>query len=92
MTARPCSPTGAGLEILLYQPRMSHLKAVLVDDARLIIGSYNFDFVGSELQQEVALSAADPSLIHDFQTRILQPALSHSSPIPTPPRRTPNHL
>ena len=68
---------------------MSHLKAVLVDDTRLIIGSYNFDFVGSELQQEVVLSTADPSLIHDFQTRILQPALSHSRPIPTPPRRRP---
>ena len=51
----------------------------------LIIDSYNFDFVGSELQQEVDLSADDPSLIHDFQTRILQPALSHSSPIPPPP-------
>ena len=80
---------GSDLELLLYQPRMSHLKAVLVDDTRLILGSYNFDFVGSELQQEVVLSTADPTLIHDFQTRILQPALSHSSPIPPPPRRRP---
>ena len=82
--------SGSDLEILLYQPRMSHLKAVLVDDTRLILGSYNFDFVGSELQQEVVLSTADPTLIHDFQTRILQPALSHSDPIPPPPRRRPS--
>ena len=80
---------GSALEILLYQPRMSHLKAILVDDTRLILGSYNFDFVGSELQQEVVLSTADPTLIQDFQTRILQPALSHSRPVPTPPRPRP---
>ena len=80
---------GSALEILLYQPRMSHLKAILVDDARLIIGSYNFDIVGSELQQEVVLSTADPTLIQDFQTRILQPALTASRPVPPPPRRRP---
>ena len=80
---------GSALEILLYQPRMSHLKAILVDDTRLILGSYNFDFVGSELQQEVVLSTADPTLIQDFQTRILQPALTASRPVPTPRRPHP---
>lgn len=66
---------GSDMNVLLYQPRMSHLKAALIDDERLILGSYNFDFVGYELQQELVLSTADRDLVRDFRERELEPTL-----------------
>ena len=74
------------MEVLLYQPAMSHIKAALIDGERLVLGSYNFDFVGYELQQEVAISIADVALAKDFTERVLEPALSQCSPAPQRPR------
>ena len=73
------------MELLLYQPNMSHLKAALIDDERLIFGSYNFDIVGYELQQEVVISTSDRGLIDDFRRRILASAREESRP-PAGPR------
>lgn len=81
---RTAADANAGMEVLLYQPGMSHLKAALIDDQRLILGSYNFDFVGYQLQQEVALSTANAALVNDFRRRVLEPTLSRS--IPAPPQ------
>ena len=75
------------LEIRLYEPKMSHLKAILVDDDRLILGSYNFDFVGYEVQQEVVLSTAEPGLVHEFRERVLTPDLNASTPAFAKPAR-----
>ena len=71
------------IELLLHRPGMSHLKAALIDDERLILGSYNFDFVGYEVQQEVAVSTGNPSLIGDFRERALGPILAASRPAQT---------
>ena len=71
---------GSQLEIRLYEPKMSHLKAILIDDNKLILGSYNFDFVGYEVQQEVVLSTAEPGLVHEFRERVLTPDLNASTP------------
>ena len=76
-----------GLEVLLYQPAMSHVKAILIDDRELIIGSYNFDFVGYDLQQEVVLCTSQPSLIEEFRRRVLDPALAASVPALSAPAR-----
>ena len=71
---------GSGVATRLYQPRMSHLKAALIDGERLILGSYNFDFIGWELQQEVVLSIAEPGLAADFRARVLEPDVAASRP------------
>lgn len=69
-----------GIEVLLYQPGMSHIKAILVDDTRLILGSCNFDFVAYELQQEIVLSTGETALIREFRERALNPVLAASVP------------
>ena len=73
---------GSGVATRLYQPRMSHLKAALIDGERLILGSYNFDYIGWELQQEVVLSIAEPGLAADFRARVLEPDVAASRPAP----------
>ena len=79
------SAADSNLEVLFYQPRMSHMKAILIDGERLILGSYNFDFVGYELQQEVALSTSHCGLVDDFRRRVLEPTLRLSAPVARPP-------
>ncbi len=72
--------TGADMEVLLYQPQMSHLKAVVIDDEKLMLGSCNFDFVGYELQQEVVISTTNSALVREFRERVLEPTLAQCQP------------
>lgn len=54
-----------------YSGGMSHLKAILVDDSKLIFGSSNFDTVSYFLEQEVVMASEDVELIDNFKKRIL---------------------
>ena len=74
------SAEGSNLEVLLYQPEMSHVKAVLIDGTQLILGSCNFDFVAYDLQQEVVLCTDNPRLVEQFRDRVLLPMLAESIP------------
>lgn len=76
---------GTGLEIVRHGPGMSHLKAALIDDTRLLLGSYNFDFLGCELQQEVMLSTTHAGLVAEFRRRILAPLLASGITATAPP-------
>ena len=78
---------GTGLEVFLYQPEMCHVKAVLVDGTRLILGSCNFDFVAYDLQQEVVLCTDDRALVDQFRDRVLAPMLAQSVPAQSAPAR-----
>lgn len=78
---------GTNLEILLYQREMSHVKAILIDDTELILGSNNFDFVGYDLQQELTLCANEPALVQEFRDRVLSPTLEVSAPAHAAPAR-----
>lgn len=78
---------GSDLEVLLYQPEMCHGKAVLIDDARLMLGSCNFDFVAYDLQQEVVLCTDDRALVEEFGDRVLAPMLAQSVPAQSAPAR-----
>ncbi len=78
---------GTNMEIRLYGPGMSHLKAILIDDSRLFLGSNNFDFVGYEVQQEVVLSSKEPGIIGEFRDRVLEPVLASSAPALSAPAR-----
>ncbi len=81
------SVSGSDIEIWLYQPEMCHVKAVLVDGTRLILGSCNFDFVAYDLQQEVVLSTDEPGLVGQFRERVLGPMLAESVPARSAPAR-----
>ena len=79
--------SGSNLEILLYQPEMCHIKAVLVDGQQLMLGSCNFDFVAYDLQQEILLCTDDPALVEQFRRRVLAPMLRESVPARSAPAR-----
>jgi cardiolipin synthase len=63
-----------GVEIYEYQPTMMHVKAMMVDGAWSVIGSANFDNRSFELNDELTIGAADPSLAaaltNDFEADI----------------------
>ena len=78
---------GCNLEVLLYQPEMCHVKAVLIDGTQLILGSCNFDFVAYDLQQEVVLCTDNPALVEQFRDRVLAPMLAQSIAADSAPAR-----
>jgi len=55
--------------IYQYAGGMSHTKAILIDDKKLIVGSSNFDFVSYHLEQEVVWVTEDRTLIDEFKRR-----------------------
>jgi cardiolipin synthase len=59
-------------------PEMSHLKGLLVDGERLIVGSCNFDFVGLAAEEELVAVIDQPGLIEDFRRRVIDPALDQT--------------
>src|SRR5262249_3858873 len=74
----------SGFDLRLYMPRMSHMKAMLIDNHTLLLGSSNFDFMTWNHLGEVLGVITDPQLIHDFRERVLLPDLADS--VPAPPR------
>lgn len=69
-----------GFETLLL-PKMSHLKALLIDDKALVIGSSNFDFVSLAAEEELIAIISAPPLIAEFRRRIIDPALAEALPV-----------
>jgi cardiolipin synthase len=72
----------APLDARLYPGRMTHVKALLVDGSRLVLGSANFDVWSYHSQQEYLLVATEPGLIEDFRRRVAEPDLAVSKPLP----------
>lgn len=70
-----------GIDLRLY-PAMTHLKAMLVDDGVLVVGSTNFDFVSYRLEQEVVALITDPSVLAVFRAQVVEPDLAASVPAP----------
>lgn len=52
-------------------PGMSHMKAILVDDEKLIFGSSNYDLVSYYFEQEVVFMSEDKALIAEFHEKVL---------------------
>ncbi|MCK4632078.1 MAG: phosphatidylserine/phosphatidylglycerophosphate/cardiolipin synthase family protein [candidate division Zixibacteria bacterium] len=65
-------------KVELYQGRMTHLKAMLIDDETLIMGSTNFDYLSYTLQQEIAAIVTDRTIVDEFIARIIEPDLRNS--------------
>jgi cardiolipin synthase len=51
----------SGIEIYEYQPTMYHVKAMIVDDALVSVGSTNFDDRSFRLNSEANLNVIDPA-------------------------------
>jgi cardiolipin synthase len=66
------------IDLRLYQGRMSHLKAMLIDDQYLIAGSSNFDYLSYRLYQEVVAVITAPEVIAEFRERVMLPDLAAS--------------
>jgi cardiolipin synthase len=69
------------INLRFYQPGMSHLKAMLIDDEYLIAGSSNFDYLSYRLYQEIVAVFTEPKLIADFRERVMLRDLANSMAI-----------
>ncbi len=61
---------------LVETPQMSHVKALMIDDARVIAGSSNFDFVSHDAEAEFIAVFDDLSLAEQLRRQLLEPALA----------------
>ncbi len=69
----------AGLKVRLTRD-MIHLKGMLIDGRRLVLGSSNFDFVSYWIEEELVAVISDADLISDYRTRVLEPMLASALP------------
>lgn len=61
----------SGFDLRLYRNGMTHLKAMLIDDAYLIIGSSNFDYFSYCFEEESMALISDRKLIAEFKEQII---------------------
>ena len=66
------------IDLRFYQGRMSHLKAMLIDDEHLIAGSSNFDYLSYRIYQEFVVILGHPELISAFRERVMIPDLANA--------------
>jgi cardiolipin synthase len=64
-----------GFRVHRYPGRMSHVKALLIDES-LVLGSCNFDYVSYAGHQEILLVVREPSVIDAFRRSVLEPDLA----------------
>jgi cardiolipin synthase len=71
---------GAGITLRLYPGRMSHLKALLIDDTALVMGSSNFDFVSFLSQQEVMAIVRNRPMVREYRDTVVAADLARCVP------------
>ena len=64
-----------------YLGRMSHLKAMLLDGEKLVVGSTNFDWPTYHVLGETVAVITDGEVIRDFIERVLEPDMACSVPV-----------
>ena len=69
----------AGLRLRLTR-EMIHLKAMVIDEATLVLGSSNFDFVSYRIEEELLAIVSNAELAADFRARVLEPMLADALP------------
>ncbi|HSJ08345.1 MAG TPA: phosphatidylserine/phosphatidylglycerophosphate/cardiolipin synthase family protein [Longimicrobiales bacterium] len=76
-----------GFELRTHEG-MSHLKAMLIDDRQLILGSTNFDWLTYHHLAEFVAVIRDEGVVADYRARVLAPDLAQSViVVPAAPRR-----
>jgi len=68
-----------GINLRLYEKGMSHLKAMLVDDQFLVVGSSNFDFLSYQVYEEIVAIITDADVIANFREQVMLPDLQTSA-------------
>ena len=66
------------IELKLLKVNMSHLKAMLIDDEILVMGSSNFDWFSYRFLDEIIAVIRDKELISEFKERVLSPDIRNS--------------
>ena len=62
-----------GFDVSLFSV-MSHVKGMLIDGEKLILGSSNFDFASFAAEEEFLAITTDSRVIEVFQSKVLAPA------------------
>jgi cardiolipin synthase len=70
-----CARSGFELRLL---PVMTHVKAVLVDRRRLVLGSSNFDYLSWRVLQEIVAIVDAKDIVDDFVHRVAEVDLRRS--------------
>jgi cardiolipin synthase len=77
----------SGFVLRYYQGGMTHMKAMLIDDEILIVGSCNFDSFSYWFEQETVAVITDRRIIDSFVERVVRPDDANCSKKTLPPRR-----
>ena len=72
-----------GLE-LVQTREMTHVKALMVDQRRVTLGSSNFDFVSYDAEPEIIATFDDPALAKALRTALIEPAMAQAVERPAP--------
>jgi cardiolipin synthase len=59
---------------------MSHMKAMVIDDELLVVGSSNFDFMSYHMLEELVVMTRDRHMLGAFAERVWKPDLAASRP------------
>lgn len=73
------SSAHTGIDLRLYH-RMTHLKAMLIDQHYLILGSSNYDYLSYQFHQEIVVIITNPDLISEYIDRIFHEDIRNSTP------------
>ena len=68
------------LSLYFLPDRMSHLKAMLIDDRYLLVGSCNFDYISYTVQQELLAVIKNLDFITEFKQMILHKNMASAVP------------
>jgi cardiolipin synthase A/B len=70
-----CARSGFELRLL---PGMTHVKAMLIDGRKLVLGSSNFDYLSYRLLHEILAIVDEPRIVADFVERVAVVDLARS--------------
>jgi cardiolipin synthase A/B len=71
----------SSMAIRLYPERMTHMKAMLIDDRHLVLGSANYELWSYRFQQEFLVLSDDAGLVAQFKEKIEIPDLELARPV-----------
>ena len=66
----------AGFDLRLYRPGMLHLKAMVIDDEHLVVGSCNFDYFSYAFEQETIAIISNQDAVEQFKRLVIETDLA----------------
>jgi cardiolipin synthase len=73
------------VDVRFYAPRLTHMKAMLIDGTTLVTGSANFDIWSYRFQQEYLAVVTDAGVVSEFRRRVVPEGVAGSRPCPRGP-------